>query len=656
MAIDRSVDETSVDDNNFVFRKASQIIKSEIDDVLTHTDKINDFTVGSVARTMVEAEALEIEKLYYYSLENLKQAIDEGVTTAFGFTRKKATYAYGNVLVRLSAPLPQDLIIDRGSLFYSTNPNYQQQYRTNVAYRIPKGSQSFTITVYCTVIGTYGNIPENTINRSTDIGELVSVTNPEAFNTGTDEENPEAAKVRFRQMIQSLAMGTNQSLVYAAESVPGVAGASLFESTYGAVVIYAHDANGNLSRDLQQDIADRLVEYKPAGIKVFVMPTHKSVVALDISVEVSDSTLESDSFLDMIRQSMSDYINTLTVGDPLYKSNIVQKIMDVSDTGILDTQVDVKVYPDSEMLGEQSIDDDTIINVKGVLVNQPYLRPVDVTSNQTYGLLGVDNTKTKEQGGNTYKDALASKDGNPIGDIDSEGNDYTKAIDVDDIYKTNSNEILRLAICNVHFGYPGLDEPIDGNSMVNSNSTRTIIIEYPDGNQKSVVQNTVLSGNSTYIWPKYVIPVCNGYDSYVDGLKTSVVPEQTVDANGDDNVIINVIYKMSNWTATHKTITRTIYIHDTDGSVDTINQSVSFMRNIVTDAQGNPTSYTDWEGDGNFDEYAIPQHEGFISQIGSKDTKIVPSQHVNPNDEGPIINVTYKQDPTTNVNTGSNIE
>ena len=655
MAIDKSVEDVSVDNNNFVFRKASQIIKSEIDDVLTHTNKINDFTVGSVARTMVEAEALEIEKLYYYSLENLKQAIDEGVTTAFGFTRKKATYAYGNVLVRLTAPLSQDLIIDRGSLFYSTNPNYQQQYRTNVAYRIPKGSQSFTIAVYCTVIGTYGNIPENTINRSTDIGELISITNPEAFNTGTDEENPEAAKVRFRQMIQSLAMGTNQSLVYAAESVPGIAGASLFESTYGAVVIYAHDANGNLSRDLQQDIADRLVAYKPAGIKVFVMPTHKSVVALDISVEVSDSTLESDSFLDMIRQSMSDYINTLTVGDPLYRSNIIQKVMDVSDTGILDAQVDIKVYPDSEMLGEQTIDDNTIINVKGVLVSQPYLRPVDVTSNQTYGLLGIDNTKTKEQGGNTYKDALdpSNKALKALNDIDNEGNEYSRGIEVANIYKTNSNEILRLAVCNIYFKDQEPEEPeepIDGNSMINNNNTRTIIIEYPNGNLKSVVQNTVLSGNSTYIWPKYVIPVCDGYDSYVDGSKTSVVPEQTVSVN-DKNTIVNVTYQKS---AIRKIITRTIYIHDIDGNVDTINQSVSFMRYIVTDAQGNSTSYTDWTGDGNFDEYAIPQHEGFISQIGSEDTKIVPIQHVSPNDEDVIINVTYKQDSTTNANTGSN--
>ena len=678
MAIDKGAEETTEGNNGFVFRKATQIIKSEIDDILTHTDKINDFTTGSIARTMVEAESLEIEKLYYYTLENLKHSIDEGITSAFGFTRKSATYAYGNVLVRLSAPLTQDMVVDRGTLFYSTNPNYQQQYRTTVAYRIPKGAQSFTLAVYCTVLGTYGNIPENTIDRSTDIGELVSVTNPEAFNTGTDEENPEAAKVRFRQMIQSLSMGTNQSLVYAAESVPGVAGASLFESTYGAVVIYAHDANGDLSGDLQQAVADKLVAYKPAGIKVFVLPTHKSVVALDVEVKVNDTTLEQDSFLELVKQTLSDYINTLTVGDPLYKANIIQKVMDVSDVGVVDTKVDVKVYPDSEMLGgDLSLDDDSIINVKGVLVGQPYLRPVDVTSEETYGLLGVDNTKTKEQDGNTYKDAIAndnseSPDGNggneqssngtsstipslQTGATNSLGNTYSKGIEVDDIYRTNSNEILRLALCNVHFKYNDFQEPIDSNSKnIVDKKTRTIIIKYPNGNQESNIQNTVLIGNSTYIWPQYVIPALDGYDSYVDGLKTSVVPKQTVDVNDDDNVIVNVTYQKSTLPATHKTITRTICIHDIDGNVDIIPQMVNFMRYIVTDAQGNPTSYTDWAGDGNFDEYAIPQHEGFISQIGSEDTKVVPSQHVNLNDEDTIVNVTYKQDPTTNTNTGSN--
>lgn len=179
--------------------------------------------------------------------------------------------------------------------------------------------------------------------------------------------------------------------------------------------------------------------------------------------------------------------------------------------------------------------------------------------------------------------------------------------------------------------------------------TRTIIIKFPDGKQESTIQNTVLSGNSTCIWPKYVIPARDGYDSYVDGLKTSVVPEQTVDVNDDDNVIVNVTYKMSTWGATHKTITRTIYIHDIDGNVSTIPQAVVYTRYANSDTQGNIVSYTNWVADGNssWNEYAIPQHEGFISQIGSEDTKVVPSQLVNPNDADTIVNVTYKKTPVT---------
>ena len=179
-------------------------------------------------------------------------------------------------------------------------------------------------------------------------------------------------------------------------------------------------------------------------------------------------------------------------------------------------------------------------------------------------------------------------------------------------------------------------------SLVNK-KTRTIIIKFPDGKQESTIQNTALSGNSTCIWPKYVIPARDGYDSYVDGLKTSVVPEQTVDVNDDDNVIVNVTYKMSTWAATHKTITRTICIHDIDGNVSTIQQAVVYTRYANSDTQGNIVSYTDWVADGNdsWDEYAIPQHDGFISQVDSQDAKIVPSQHVNPNDKDVDVSVTY---------------
>lgn len=442
MAIDTSADDLTINKNGFAFRKASQIVQSEINQILTHTDQINDFTVGSISRTLIEAEAIELEKLYYYTLENLHKAIDDSVTSAFGFTRKQATSAYGNVTIILNGPLQQDLVINRGVSFYSDNPNFQQIYRTQTAYRIPKGTQTFYIPVYCTVKGSYGNIPANVINRTTDISSISQITNLEAFNTGFDEETPQQAKIRFRQMIQSLARGTNQSLVYATESVPNVAGATLFESTYGAVVIYAHDANGNLSDDLRDEIAQKLIPYRPAGIKVFILPVHKSLVTAEIKVSVNDTTLETPNFLQLVRQDISDYINSLTVGDPLYKANIIQKVMDISDNGVIDVSVDLKVYPDSGLKENSTIDDDSIINVKGVMVNQPYLRPADITNDKHYGQIGVTNTKIKEQAGKTFNDATP---------VEIKGQPTEDAVTIDDIYHTNSNEILRLALCNVQF-------------------------------------------------------------------------------------------------------------------------------------------------------------------------------------------------------------
>lgn len=443
MAVDTGADTVQIDENGFAFKKAQDIVNDEIQYVLTHTSLISDFTVGSVARTMLEADAVELEKLYYYTLENLQDAIDDAVTSAFGFARKQATHAYGNVLITLQTALPQEIIIDRGTRFYSRKEGYEQVYQTQQAYTVPRGTSSFVLRVYCTVVGSYGNIPANTIDNTSDLGAIMSVTNPEPFVTGQDEESPETEKIRFRQMIQSLARGTNQSLVYAAKSVPGIAGAYEFESTYGAVVVFCHDANGDLSSELQQAVADKLVEYRPAGIKVMVMPTHKTMVSLAIGVEVADQALETDAFLHEVERVVSNYINGFTVGEDLYKNDIVQKVMDISDYGITNVHIQMRVFPDERMLDYPMIDEDTIINVKGVNVNQPYLHPQDITNSETYGELNVPQTHLRHKGDMNWKDAIN------LGKDDEYYID--KAILVDDVYRTNPNEILRVALVNTYF-------------------------------------------------------------------------------------------------------------------------------------------------------------------------------------------------------------
>ena len=187
--------------------------------------------------------------------------------------------------------------------------------------------------------------------------------------------------------------------------------------------------------------------------------------------------------------------------------------------------------------------------------------------------------------------------------------------------------------------------------------TRTIIIKFPDGKQESTIQNTVLSDDSTCIWPKYVIPARDGYDSYVDGLKASVIPGQTVDVNDDDNVVVNVTYQKSPTPSTpdekvkhqRKTITRTILVYNINGQFsNSIDQTVNYTRDYIINGLGDKIFLGDWSPDGNgtWDEYIIPQYEGYKSQVDSKDATVVPSQYVNLNDKDVTIDVTYKKVPS----------
>lgn len=501
--VDTTVDGVSIDLNGFAFKKVNDMVKSQIDYITVHTPYINDFTVGSITRTLIESESIELEKLYYYTLENLQQAIEEGLTSAFGFTRRKAKKAYGKVVINLVSSLSNDIIINRGTKFYSTLPNYEQVYETLSSYTIPKGSMSFTIPVYCTVAGVYGNVPANTINKTTELSGIATVTNPQEFTTGQDSETREQAQIRFREMIQAIAKGTNQSLRYAAMTIPEITGVYEYESTYGTVLLFCHDGNGDLSAQLAQKVADVIEEYRPAGIKVLVLPVHKSYATLNIGVQVGYSALNSDAFLNKISRKVQNYINSFSVGDNLYISDIVQKIMDISDDGIVDAKVKLKVYPDDMVLQYSPFTDDTTINVKGTLVNHPYLNPIDFTSPEHYGVLDykIDRVNFEQTNGNSWKDAILVKaDGTKTID---------RAVDVVDVYRTATNELLRVGDINVNF--------FEANELSDNVTIRRTEVFYQISNSKTVRPDGEWSSsyvyptvNNPYLWTKTNINYTDG--------------------------------------------------------------------------------------------------------------------------------------------------
>ncbi len=70
-----------------------------------HTERVTDYNVGSVARTLLEAPGLELDALYQAMTLNLLDAIPVAIYQGFSFTALPAMAAAGFVTFTLGEPL-----------------------------------------------------------------------------------------------------------------------------------------------------------------------------------------------------------------------------------------------------------------------------------------------------------------------------------------------------------------------------------------------------------------------------------------------------------------------------------------------------------------------------------------------------------------------
>ena len=380
---------TTTPDFSFRIKNENQVLSDMIDTFMSTNLMINDFTEGSITRSLLESVSIEMEQLYYLTIENMNKAIETSVEDAFGFTNQEATYAYGNIIIGFRNPLANDMYIPKGTLFFSSNKNYSQQYRTQVPYTIRRGTLNAEIEVYCTEKGTVGNVPSGTIDSSLDINGYLLITQNEAFNTGKDKETYEDSKERFRKMIASLAHGTRNSIEYAVESIPEVASCYLYEDNFGEVIVYVCDANGNLPDDLLQKVCDVVELYKVAGVRYIVRPVHKSWVNLNIEVSVDSTLLNTNSFLVYIKDNIEKYINNFKIGQYLFKNDIIQHVMDIDDIGITDCDVGIQISTDEQLANDSYISDSSPSFVGNTEVTQNQLIDPNIYQKDLYGMIGL---------------------------------------------------------------------------------------------------------------------------------------------------------------------------------------------------------------------------------------------------------------------------
>ena len=320
-------------------KSISEILSNLIDRTIINTHEINDFTVGSTIMSIYESIAMELEQYYVLGRDNILKGIEEGIYESFGFTRKPARRAYGEITIEFHTALKDDLYISRGNTFLSSLQGFNQTYESLEDYIIPAGQHVAFIDVYCTALGTTGNVPKGVINRSTNsLSNIKTVYNTDAFLTGQDQEELSKVKQRFSEFIATRGRATNKAISYGARTVEDVAGVYVREEV-GRIQVFAHDKNGNLPELVKAKIENAIEDYRPSGIKLVVVPIEKKTIDINITVTLTDKTAKTELFRGEIATSIENYLNTMVVSDDLILSDVVQRIMNIDDYLIYDVEV-----------------------------------------------------------------------------------------------------------------------------------------------------------------------------------------------------------------------------------------------------------------------------------------------------------------------------
>lgn len=324
------------------------------------TTKVTDFSDGSITRAKLETLAMELEALDLKVYTAIKRAIPLSVYQAFDFSLLPPIAATGMVTFTgtSAATIPAGITV-------STTGENIQSFVTLESVTLSGGpSYTGTASVRCTNTGSQGNVGAATIvEMSPPITGVTSVSNSNAFTTGTDGETEAERVIRFREYVAGLGRSTASGMVVGAKTAQLVDDSGLVtervteavvvepaddDPNWGLVDIYIFNGADGASADLIaecQKIIDGYEEggelvagYKAAGIIVTVAAATVDEENITATVEIHPDYVESD-VLDACEAYIGEFMGSLKIGQTLYKNEIVGRLMEID--GVLDCSVSV---------------------------------------------------------------------------------------------------------------------------------------------------------------------------------------------------------------------------------------------------------------------------------------------------------------------------
>lgn len=338
----------------FQTKDFSSIAASMINYAKAIQSRITDFSVGSVARTMLEAPAVEIEELYQQMWLGLKESVPVAIYNSFDFERHPARPATGLVRVSIS-PAAGNTIIPAGSRFEPAG--YSIPFTSPADAVIAAGQSYADVFVEAVTPGAVGNVVGGTqFTVEPAVPGFQSAEAVTTFTTGADVESDDQRKARFVSYILTLNRGTVAALQYGLSlAVVRDAQGNVMEQARHVAIIepyktdpnapislvncYIHNGVSGATTDLiadAQKVIDGYVDsngtripgWKAAGVKVTIQAAANVSINVTATVTILSGYIEADVLV-AVERAMADYVASLNIGADCLVAELIAAAMQV---------------------------------------------------------------------------------------------------------------------------------------------------------------------------------------------------------------------------------------------------------------------------------------------------------------------------------------
>jgi uncharacterized phage protein gp47/JayE len=361
----------------FQLKDFASIAASMINHMRAAASALTDFSIGSVARTLVEAPAIEIDQAYQQFFLGLKEAIPVATYQSFDFERLPATAASAVLRFVPIAGAPT-FVIPLGTAVRAAGGVVNFVTQTDVT--VLAGATHADVYAVAAASGAVGNCDAGALTEMLgSIPQVASVSNLVAVTNGRDVETDDERKTRFRAYVSTLSRGTTAAIEYGAKLayLTDTSGAIAEAVAYvqvdepwtrdtnqpiALVNVYVHNGVGSTSPGLvarakevlygYDDNGTAVAGWKAAGVKMVVS------AATEIPVNVTAAiTLQSGYVLSTVRplveQAITNYLASLVIGVGSVRAEIIAAVMGVD--GVADVTVSAPVGNTSATIGQKIV-------------------------------------------------------------------------------------------------------------------------------------------------------------------------------------------------------------------------------------------------------------------------------------------------------------